>query len=252
MMEGIKEAIKYIAELAVEAENPKTVDILGKCYARESLIRCDEPDKAEPIKATTLSSLIDYIRECRDEMKDRHMLLHVVSPTKVQLFTELLEERDREILFEVNAMLPRFDYGQEYGQESFIVAMQACFKLTGDREAVTMCASNVVNTQQATYSDDGTSQQVTMMTGVAKKGSAIVPNPVNLKPYRTFAEVEQPESEFVFRIGANRDSTPNFKLVEADGGKWKLAAMENVRMWLIEMLEDEIGGDIREQITVIS
>ena len=28
----------------------------------------------------------------------------------------------------------------------------------------------------------------------------IVPNPVKLRPYRTFAEIEQPESSYVFRI----------------------------------------------------
>ena len=64
--------------------------------------------------------------------------------------------------------------------------MQSCFKESDDREAVTMLASNIVNTQEATFSDTGTTQQAVMKTGITTKDNVLVPNPVNLIPYRTF------------------------------------------------------------------
>ena len=58
-MEGIKEAIAYITGLAVKAEDPKTVEINGKTYCTKDLVRYDAPEKAAPISATTLTSLVD-------------------------------------------------------------------------------------------------------------------------------------------------------------------------------------------------
>jgi hypothetical protein len=247
-MEGIKEAIAYITGLAVKAEKPETIEINGRTYCTKDLRRYDAADKAEPIKATTLTSLVDYIKESREELRDR-MIIQVVSATKVLLYSGLLPERDRETLFEVNALLPSFEYGREYDQEAFLVSMQSCFAPSDDREAVTVLASNIVNTQQATYSDDGISQQAVIKTGITTKENALVPNPVKLIPYRTFLEVEQPASEFVFRIGEGRGGAPSFKLVAADGGIWKSQAVDNVKHYLVEALADIPD---RGQITIIA
>lgn len=117
-MEGIKEAIAYITGLAVKAEDPKTVEINGKTYCTKDLVRYDAPEKAAPISATTLTSLVDYIKENREELRDR-MIIQVVNETKVLLYSGLLAERDRETLFEVNALLPRFEYGQRIRSGEF-------------------------------------------------------------------------------------------------------------------------------------
>lgn len=247
-MEGIKQAIEYIAGLAVRAEKPETIEINGRTYCTKDLRRYDKADKAEPIKATTLTSLVDYIKESREELRDR-MIIQVVSATNVLLYSGLLPERDRETLFEVNALLPHFEYGREYDQESFLVSMQSCFKESDDREAVTILASNIVNTQEATYSDNGTTQQAVMKTGITTKDNVLVPNPVHLIPYRTFLEVEQPASDFVFRVSEGRGGAPVFKLVTADGGLWKSQAVENVKRYLVEALK-EIPD--RGKITIIA
>ena len=62
-MEGIKEAIAFITGLAVKAEKPEVVQINGRTYCTKDLRRYDAADKAEAIKATTLTSLVDYIKE---------------------------------------------------------------------------------------------------------------------------------------------------------------------------------------------
>ncbi len=72
-----------------------------------------------------------------------------------------------------------------------------------------------------------------------------VPNPVKLAPYRTFLEVLQPESDFIFRISEDRDGAPIFKLVGADGGLWKYEAVNSIKSYLQSELEDV------EDITII-
>ena len=247
-MEGIKQALEYIANLGVKAEAPEVVEIAGKKYCTKQLTRYDKPPKAEPIKATTLTALVDYIKENRHELRDR-MIIQVVSPTEVRLYSELLDERDRETLFVVDAVLPRFEYGREYDQEAFLVSMQSCFEVSEDRTAISFLASNIVNTQQATFSDDGITQQAVVKTGITTKENAFVPNPVKLIPYRSFLEVQQPESEFVFRVREGHGGAPLFKLVAADGGLWKNQAMDNVKRYLMEQLADIPD---RDHITIIA
>lgn len=247
-MEGIKQAIEFITNLAVKAERPEVINIAGKEYCTKNLTRYDKPPKAEPIEATTLTALVDYIKGKRHELRE-HMIIHVVSPTKVKLYSGLLNEREREELFTVNAVLPHFAYGNEYDQEQFLVSMQSCFMESDDRAAIAFLASNIVNTQQATFCDDGITQQAVVKTGITTKENAFVPNPVKLIPYRTFLEVEQPASEFVFRISEGMKGAPMFKLVAADGGLWKNQAMDNVKSYLMDQLADIPD---RDNITIIA
>ena len=71
----------------------------------------------------------------------------------------------------------------------------------------------------------------------------VVPNPVKLIPYRTFQEVEQPSSLYVFRT-KDDGGEPMFKLVEADNGLWKNAAMKKVKEYFeFELAETPIMKD---------
>jgi hypothetical protein len=88
-----------------------------------------------------------------------------------------------------------------------------------------------------------------MKTGITTKENVLVPNPVHLIPYRTFLEVEQPGSDFVFRVSEGRGGAPVFKLVAADGGVWESQALENVRNYLVEALKDIPD---REKLTIIA
>lgn len=141
------------------------------------------------------------------------------------------------------------DFAEEDPQPKEPAGQQEEDQAEAEREDVTKVASNIVSTQEATFSDDGISQQVVMKTGVTKKENAIIPNPVRLIPYRTFLEVEQPESEFVFRITEGRGGVPFFKLVAADGGRWEAVAVDNVKSYLVEALADIPN---REQLTIIA
>lgn len=78
--------------------------------------------------------------------------------------------------------------------------------------------------------------------GVAVKADALVPNPVELIPFRTFQEVDQPASKFVFRVGDKE--VPAFKLVEAENNIWKNQAIENVKRFLRDALPEEFRKTI--------
>lgn len=243
----LREAMQYIAGLKEESMDPKVVEINGKTYCNKNLTRYDEEPMASAIEATTLTAMIDYIKNCKDELRES-MVIHVVNPTTVKLYSGLTKERDREHLFKSYAAVPKFSYGNWYSQEEFIIEMQADFEVTADLEAILKVAGNVEAKTTANYGDDGVSQKTTIKQGIASKADVLVPNPVSLVPYRTFLEVKQPASEFVFRIRDN-GGEPIFKIVEAEGGLWRNEAMNNIKQYLIENLRN---NPVYERITIIA
>lgn len=244
----IKEAIKYITDLKAEAMEPKVVTIDGKTYCDKKLERYDEAPMAQPIEASNLSSMIDYILNCREELRDS-MIIHVASPTRVELYSGLDGERKRESLFVCRAETPRFRYDEWYDQERFLIELQADFEENPDLEAILKVSGNVEAKTTANYGDDGVTQKTTIKQGIASKADVLVPNPVTLIPYRTFLEVRQPESQFVFRI-KDSGGAPVFKIVEAEGGLWKNIAMKEIRDYFVRNLEHE--EELYKRLTIIA
>lgn len=119
-----------------------------------------------------------------------------------------------------------------------------------DRAKLLALVGNVKDSSVRTVGDDGITQTTTVKTGVATVADVMVPNPVTLSPYRTFAEVEQPASNFVFRMRSGNDE-PAAALFEADGGAWRIEAIANIRQWLELHLADALGSDM-QYVTILS
>src|SRR5690606_31882265 len=128
---------------------------------------------------------------------------------------------------------------------SFNILLQSCFVDNSHRASLLSIVGNIQEENVATVGDNGTSQQVTAKTGIATLAPVILPNPVMLKPFRTFVEIPQPESGFVFRM----QSGPKAALFEADGGEWKITAMQSIREYLDKQLAEQI---VSKQVTIIS
>lgn len=249
MENNLRDAIAYLVELGDENAEPKVLEIAGKTYCNKSMKRYDDMPKADPIRGASLTALLDYVLNNQDEMPDGKMILHVTAPDQVRFYSALDRDRNRETLFIADAKLPEFHFDSYMNQENFIIGLQAAFLKNDDAELITKVAGNVENKSVATYGDDGVTQKATVKQGVASRADVIVPNPVTLIPYRSFLEINQIESKFVFRIGEGRDSQPVFKLVEADGGAWKYTAMRRVADYLSDNLVDLIKTG---KITVIA
>lgn len=79
---------------------------------------------------------------------------------------------------------------------------------------------------------------MTARSGIARVEEISVPNPVFLAPFRTFREITQPLSPFVLRMKQGREGgLPTVALFEADGGKWKLDAIQFIRDYLEGKIE---------------
>lgn len=235
----IKEALKYVVGLS----EPFIENLNGRIFSDKALEEVVTERYADSFALTTLSSLVEYIKVNVESMKG-YMFVHVQSPTKVQVFSTLDFFRKREYVVNVYANLPEITTNRFIDRETFNIALQSKFEETTDKTLLLKFVGTVEEGTVQEYGDDGVTQKATIKTGIASRGDAIVPNPVVLKPYRTFTEVEQPESAFVFRMKSDRCGGVECAIFEADGGAWKNKAMENVKAYLKEALKDVEGYTI--------
>lgn len=231
-----REALKFLVDLGkseagiIEAQN-------GDLYKVGEMEKIQEPVLAAT-KLNTLSSIVDYIKTGTDNCLEEELIINVTSPTSVEVtgFPGCDMRRNKYIVCE--AIVPgNFRYENFYDVENFNILLQSVFAPTHDRELLLKVTGLVKEENVKTTGDDGVGQAVTVKTGVATVGDVKVPNPVTLKPYRTFQEVEQPETKFIFRM---KDG-PRSALFEADGGLWRNKAIENIKDYLKENLK-EIGA----------
>lgn len=246
MMEGLKEALQYITELKERAMKPNVLEINGATYCDKSLVQYHHFPTASPLCVNTLSAMAEYIKGRPEELRDTS-IIHIESPISVALKSGLIDERIREDLLKSHAIVNEFEFDHYYDQERFLIELQANFLETDDLKTIMQAAGNIKAGTTSNYSDDGVSQKTTIRSGVDMI-DVIVPNPVTLRPYRTFLEVEQPESNYVFRI-KDTEKGPMFKLVEADGGLWKATAKKRIKEYLEYELHDIL--EIRN-ITIIA
>lgn len=240
----IREALQYIVGLGQAEEH----NIYGNVYSDKPLHRIDPYfPKAEAIMMHTLTSLVDYIKAHIDEMAEK-MIIEVRSPEEVVLSSQLDENRDRETIAIVHARVPSFPFDTFMDQEKFCINLQSKFidDPDSDRALILKFAGTVETGTVAEYGDDGVTQKATVKTGIASKGEAIVPNPVKLRPYRTFLEVKQPKSEFIFRMKQDKHDGVYCAIFEADGGAWQMEATKEIKEYLQFELADY------KQFTVIS
>lgn len=246
-----KEALHYLAELGIQPEDRIVGTDEGRLFSVDGAGNVKEifpTSKGYLAKDTlhinTLTGLINYIKadleRCGNEF-----LLHIEDEKTVSLNGLLEIDGRREKLVEALAIVTRFPFNQYIEAEEFIIAFQSKFVKNEDRDNLLKLMGNVTEQNVKTTGDDGISQSVEIKQGIASKAEVLVPNPVTLAPYRTFLEVEQPESEFIFRM----QKGPTGAIFEADGGAWRNQAIKNIRNYLQDELADQIEAGT---ITIIA
>lgn len=237
MSENIKEALEYAVKIANEM--PETIiGNDGKEYYdrnKYSLVELKTKYYPKTLNLNTLDSLIDYLKSDMNNINSKRLMVIVEGPREVIVCEEEDDDLNRNVLVTVEAIIPNVQFGRYDSPSDFNISLQSLFVNADDRNTVIEFASALKIENGSEIVDDGIGQTATIKQGVASLAKAKAPNPVTLRPYRTFSEVEQPSSEFIFRI----NQLANMALFEADGGKWRLDAINNIANYLKEELADQ-------------
>lgn len=231
----IKEALEYLVSL----KDNKTYEIDGVTYSDNELNAVQPPVyRRETMRFYSLDAIVRMVRAELEEYEDMYGLpvfVAVESPKKVKVFTrtDLYERR----VFPFTAECVDTDFSEGWrDQQSAIIEIRSRFIPTEDSEYLLKLISRINQDQGVQSDDNGVSQTVVVKSGVSLMASEVVKPRVSLKPFRTFREVAQPESEFILRL----DDKGRVGIMEADGGIWKIEARDNIKAYFEKHLADEI------------
>jgi len=218
----IKEAIEYLLGM----RDTEIFEINGHDWTNKPLIKVPT-DAPAVFQTKTLASLVELIQKEHSHDSLNDLIIHIESPTKVSVHTALRGHLDRFNLYSAVAELPGITFDNYLDLEAMNIMLKSVFVQNDTRDKLIAILGNVKEESIKTSSDDGMSQSVVAKTGIATVGNVKMPPIVNLAPYRTFLEVEQPEGEFLLRL----QNGPKAALFEADGGAWKMAARQNIKTY---------------------
>ena len=197
-------------------------------------------DHPDILPLNSLDALIKLVKsEAMQFVADKAPLyITIPSHLKVQCFTQpnSAERYFRQFFYEVTATdVPGWDSNVKLGFEEMQIALRTRFQETQDAVYAMKLVSDISLGAKVIYNDNGIATTITTQKGVALQTNETIRPIVRLKPYRTFQEVEQPESAFLIRVGER-----GISFTEADGGMWKLKARNTIKKFLEDKLSDEI------------
>lgn len=235
----------FVATLRESMQKPTILTVRGKERAVVPSgwqdVTPKQPEPA-PLKTNTLTGLVDYLKANVDGLALASCLVHVLDPNTVWVEDKLEDEandfRRRKYVVATTEMVGKgFAFCQYLDAESFFVGLQSLFVQTEQRDEILKLVAGIKESTVRETVDTGVAQQVNVATGVHLVGMTKVPNPVILVPYRTFREVPQPQSLFILRLLSGKEGEkPRCALLEADGGTWKLEAVQLIATYLRDKL----------------
>lgn len=228
----LKEAIEKIQALVTAAIPPNKIQIDNRVYYDKDL-HAIKPPQGEAVQVGTLTGFSDLITQWMPDSE----FIHVVSPTLVHLDAYDCDDwgrRDPRLVCQLPSF-GAFRFGEYLDQERFHIGLQSFFDQTpDDMEYLYKIAGNLTAEQVNTSVDNGVSQTVALRMGSVLADKVVAKRVVTLRPWRTFREIEQPASAFIFRLKNVENNVPLLSLHVGDGEKWQLDAVQSIKTFLKE------------------
>ena len=184
----------------VSLKETKTFEIGGQTYTDGHLTRIPpHVDRPEAISVSGLDGVCKLIRTELEKVGTT-IMVQAKSYKSVEVMTTYLPDFSRNILYRAEADAPGIYTGFR-SREVALIELRSLF-----------------------IPNEGTAYLVEVKPRVL------------LRPFRTFLEVEQPESEFLLRVHPEE----GIGFFEADGGIWKLEAKKNIADYFNTNLADLI------------
>jgi hypothetical protein len=225
----IKEAIDKILDLA----HPFGIsDPLGRFFVNAQAKQI-LPPMPVTIPIHSLTGLVDLLKAGTSVGIDEPVFIHIIDHESVNIVAcNMDSELRRRVYAKASFRQPGFPYDTFMPVEKFIVSVRAHFIQNEAVNYIFQIAGNISSDSKVRSIDDGISQSITIKKGIAKVESVVVQDILTLIPFRTFPEVDQPSSEFIFRMRvAEEGGTPSAAIFTAGSERWKLDAIKNIKSW---------------------
>lgn len=227
------EKIEQLVKAASLIEKP-TYELDGKTYWLENRKEVQPEIHQGNLTVNSMQALADYIEYGCEGIAKTELFIHVVSPERIELYQKVTDEKIRPCLMSViiDPEFESFRFGRYMESEDFTIGLQSLFEASNDLPKALVKASSIC-AQVAIKKDDKHGATNMSVSNEIKSGDDEIV--FNLRPYRTFREIKQPLSTFVFRIDAK---SLDCKLVGSCGGSWRIKARDEIKKWLSDKIKE--------------
>lgn len=236
MLKEFIEHIQNTTQPQIRVVEGATFAITADGVAKEILPTIFHPD---PLPLNSLDAMVKLVRTESSNM-DTPLYITIPDHMTVRCFgqPDVAARYFRQVYYEARATdVPGWNEKVTLGFEEAQIALRTRFQETQDTLYAMKLVSDISLGAKVIFNDNGIATTITTQKGVALQTNEQIRPLVKLRPYRTFQEVEQPESIFLIRI-----SERGIAFIEADGGMWKLKAREVVKAHLEDKLSAEVEG----------
>lgn len=227
-----REALEKILDLQDETRIPVKFHGIDYTYGRPAPVI---PPQPKPLELESLTGLVEYVLLNRDQVTPDDCIIQIVDASTVTLFGRLDPVYKTRPVFataNLSRIFKQFQFNQWHDHEEFMIKLYSLFQPDKDKKLARFIDTvrKAKRIEEDVSEDEKASMKRTQSRGIDIPGDrdAFVSA---LKPFRTFVEVDQPESQFIFRI---RESMADLEcaLFECDGGAWVNTVRENIKLYL--------------------
>lgn len=230
--------IETIQSMAISAMDNKKID--GREYSITELNPMLDPT----VKTTFVYSLDSLINAIKTLKLEDGCFCHVTSPTDVWVSTieiDQWKQRESPLKAAVGDLVDNFEFGKKYDQEQFLIDVQGNFEKDDNRDTLLKLSSEISLDDSSSLKDDGTTQTVSTKKGVTLMAYAEIPNPMILRPFKSFPEIMTLAQSFVFRVsqgGGRLDEGNEVRLAlhASKSRAWEMQIMSDIRLYLSSQL----------------
>ena len=220
-----------------------TVKVGEQLFAKDVLRPIVDLRWPSAIELATLTGVVDFFKANIDKYNVEDLICTVRGPEELIITTKIDPVvKNRINVLEIDRMKAGndFPFGHFLNNEDFIIKLKSLFVETEDQKRLLSYVSKLTVSDRIEAHDDGVTQTASVVRGSsgALKANEVAPSIVSLRPYRTFNEIEQPASQFLFRLRHGSDKVPTCALFEADGGAWKMTALQAIKKYLNDNIKN--------------
>ena len=195
-----------------------------------------------------LNSLDALVKMVKTEAVKMESPLYITIPTHQKVICYGQPRKNerylRQLYYEANATdVPGWEEKVSMDFEEAQVAMRTRFQNTEDVLYLQKLLSEISMGSKVTRNDNGVATTIVARKGIDLQEQATIRPILTLRPYRTFQEVDQPESTFLIRVDERA-----IRFIGADGGMWKLKARQTIK----EFLETNLSAEVESGAVVIA
>jgi hypothetical protein len=219
---------------------PQVLKVADDEYVEKSLHLPPPEPGASPLEVHTLTAIGDYLQANLDGLDQSAVAVHVLDPQTVNVLGPLTGRHKTRDLYLYTSCPKGVSLASFHPIEELRIALMTRFVQTSELAALLDSLARVTDKSEVVLEDDGVKQRVSMAQGIDLLKSKGLSPFVNLRPYRTFREVEQPKSLFLLRLRTKGSGGVEAALFGADGDAWQFEAIELITQHLTDMLPDGV------------